>query len=138
MNYERATSDDCQLLGKWNKQLIDDEGHRNEMSISELVDRMQRWITDEYTAMIFSEDGEPVAYGVYRETEDDIYLRQFFVRRDMRHENVGSRAMSIFEKDVWPVGKRVTLEVLWENEAAWEFWKSNGYGEYSVTLDKRI
>lgn len=137
MRYEVAGPDDCARLAEWNRRLIEDEGHRNEMTVPELEDRMRGWISDGYTAITFHEGADPVAYALYRETGDEVYLRQFFVRRDRRREGIGRRAMESLIEEVWPSGKRLTVEVLWDNEAAWAFWNANGYTEYAVTLERR-
>lgn len=49
----RATLDDCALLAKLNHQLIRDEEHRNRMTVSELEQRMHRWLASEYAAVFF-------------------------------------------------------------------------------------
>ena len=83
MEWRPANDGDLDLLAEWNEQLIVDEGHRNPMTAPELYQRMANWLAGEYEATIFSKDGAPVAYGLYRENEAEIYLRQFFVRRDL-------------------------------------------------------
>jgi hypothetical protein len=44
MRHRFASSTDLQILGELNHQLIRDEGHRNRMSIPELVRRMGKWL----------------------------------------------------------------------------------------------
>jgi hypothetical protein len=75
MNFRRATLNDCALLAELNHQLIRDEGHRNKMTVSELEQRMKGWFTSEYAAFLFEKDGEIVAYALYREQPEEIYLR---------------------------------------------------------------
>jgi hypothetical protein len=43
MLYRLASLDDSEVLGELNHQLIQDEGHRNPMTIPELVTRMRFW-----------------------------------------------------------------------------------------------
>jgi hypothetical protein len=43
MRHRFATSTDAAILGELNHQLIRDEGHRNRMSIPELVARIKDW-----------------------------------------------------------------------------------------------
>jgi hypothetical protein len=63
MDYRIATVADCQSLTEWNHQLIPDEGHRNPMDVPQLKERMREWLTKgRYTAIIFEENGERVAY----------------------------------------------------------------------------
>ena len=89
MNFRRATLNDCSLLAELNHQLIRDEGHRNKMTVPELEQRMKGWLASEYAAMLFENDGEVVAYALYREQPEEIYLRQLFVVRNRRRKGIG-------------------------------------------------
>jgi hypothetical protein len=75
MNFRHATLNDCALLAELNHQLIRDEGHRNPMTVPELEQRMKGWLASEYSAAIFENGGEVVAYALYREQPEEIYLR---------------------------------------------------------------
>jgi hypothetical protein len=87
--YRFAIEADLDLLGNWNHQLIQDEGHKNPMTHLELRKRMRGWLEGEYRAIIFSLASEAVAYALYRENETEVYLRQLFVSRDHRHQGTG-------------------------------------------------
>jgi GNAT superfamily N-acetyltransferase len=135
MNWRAANDEDLDLLAEWNRQLIEDEGHRNSMSVPELRRRMAAWLAGEYSAVLFSHDnGESLAYGLYREANDEIYLRQFFVRRRDRREGIGKTALATLRGRVWPKGKRLTVDVLSSNDVAIRFWRSVGYSDYFLTL----
>jgi predicted acetyltransferase len=129
-----ASVGDCSMLAAWNYQLIRDEGHRNPMDVWELEERMRGWLaSSEYQSIIF-EESEPVAYALFRETDDEIYLRQFFVVRHRRREGIGSRAIAqLFAS--WPKQKRWTVSVLTKNTPAVAFWQSLGYADYALTLE---
>lgn len=129
-----ASVADCSMLAAWNYQLIRDEGHRNPMDVWELEERMHGWLTSgEYQAIIF-EESEPVAYALFRETADEIHLRQFFVVRHRRREGIGACAMAqLF--DLWPNGKRWTVTTLTKNTPALAFWQAQGYADYALTLE---
>ena len=88
MEHRIVVENDLDLLSEWNHQLIQDEGHRNPMIVSQLRERMREWISGEYTAILFSQIGESVAYALFRENEKEIYLRQLFVRRDKRNKGL--------------------------------------------------
>src|SRR5436190_4805970 len=124
MTFRRATLDDCAILAKLNHQLIQDEGHRNRMTDPELEQRMSGWISGEYRAVIYEDGGEVVAYALFREQPEEIYLRQLFVVRDRRSQGIGGRAFEILRSQVWPKTKRLTVEVLIANKRALSFWKS--------------
>ena len=105
------------------------------MTIEQLAERMNKWIEGEYTAVLF-EIGEVVAYALYRNAEDSIYLRQFFVYREHRRQGLGRRAMQLLFREIWPKGKRITVEVLTGNASAIQFWRSVGFVDYSLALEK--
>jgi predicted acetyltransferase len=135
MTYRRATSADCPLLAELNHQLIRDEGHRNQMTVPELEQRMRGWLESEYVAILFEEGGEVVAHALYREQPDEIYLRQLFVVRHRRRQGLGKQAMHLLFSEIWPKTKRLTVEVLVANTAAVAFWRAVGYRDYSLTLE---
>jgi predicted acetyltransferase len=135
MTFRRATLDDGALLAELNHQLIRDEGHRNRMTVPELEQRMKGWLASEYAAMLFENDDEVVAYALYREQPEEIYLRQLFVVRNQRRKGIGKEAVKILRSKIWPKNKRLTVEVLVQNEAATAFWRAVGYKDYCLTLE---
>ena len=136
MKYRFATIADCPLLAEWNHQLIHDEGHRNPMAVAELEKRMHDWLDSaEYRAVIFSEKNEVVAYALFRETEYEIYLRQFFVVRHRRREGLGRRAIQHLFDELWSPHKRWTVAVLIKNLPALAFWRAMGYDDYALNLE---
>lgn len=135
VHFRSATLDDCPRLAELNHQLIRDEGHRNKMTVPELEQRMRGWLQSEYTAIIFEEGGELVAYALYREQPEELYLRQLFVVQKRRRQGIGRAAMEILRTQVWPKNKRLTVEVLVRNNAAMAFWRAVGYQDYSLMLE---
>ena len=68
MKYRIATLDDCRLLAEMNHQLLQDERHRNRfMTLPQLEERMRGFLSGDYRAVIFQDDGEVVSYALYRE-----------------------------------------------------------------------
>jgi predicted acetyltransferase len=135
MNFRCATLNDCDRLAELNHQLIHDQGHRNPMTVPELEQRMKNWLAGEYTAVIFEDAGVVVAYALYCEQPEEIYLRQLFVVRDRRRRGIGRQAMEVLRSRIWPKYKRLTVGVLVGNTAAVAFWRSVGYKDYSLTLE---
>jgi predicted acetyltransferase len=135
MNFRCATQQDCALLAELNHQLIRDEGHRNPMTVPELEQRMKDWLSSEYRAVLFEETGELVAYALYREQPDEIYLRQLFVVRRRRRKGLGRAAFEILRNKIWPANKRLTVESLVQNQTAVAFWRAMGYQDYSLKLE---
>ena len=135
MNFRHATLDDCLLLAGLNHQLICDEEHRKQMTLQDLELRMRGWLSDEYRAVIFEQAGEVVAYGLYREQPEVIYLRQLFVVRHRRRQGLGRRAVEILQSQIWQKDKRLTVDVLVANHSGLAFWRSVGYRDYALSLE---
>ncbi len=135
MTFRAATLDDCPQLAELNHQLIRDEGHRNPMTVPQLEQRMRGWISGEYRAIIYEDGGEVVAYALFREQPEEIYLRQLFVVRHRRSQGIGRWAVDILRSQIWPKTKRLTVEVLVANTRAVSFWRSVGYADYALSLE---
>jgi predicted acetyltransferase len=135
MTFRWATLNDCALLAELNHQLIRDEGHRNRMTVPELEQRMRGWLLSEYAAVLFEDGKEMVAYALYREQPEAIYLRQLFVVRTRRRQGIGRLAFEILRSKIWPANKRLTVDVLVHNAGAVSFWRAVGCKDYSLTLE---
>src|SRR5436190_17088756 len=135
MTFRQATLEDCAVLARLNHELIQDEGHRNRMTVTELENRMRGWLSGEYCATIFEENGEVVGYALFREQAEDIYLRQLFVVRHRRSQGLGRQAVEILRSQVWPRTKRLTVDVLVTNKRAVAFWRAIGYTDYCLMLE---
>lgn len=105
------------------------------MTVSELELRMRDWLVGEYAAVLFVERDIVVAYALFTETEEQIYLRQLFVVRDQRRHGIGRAAVQILRTEIWPASKRLIVEVLVQNNAAVQFWRAVGFRDYSLTLE---
>ncbi|MGC3991123.1 MAG: GNAT family N-acetyltransferase [Chthoniobacteraceae bacterium] len=129
-----AVEADLDLLAEWNQQLIQDESHRNTLSVPELRDRMAGWLEGAYCGVIFMVADEAVGYALYREYAEEIYLRHFFIRRCSRRKGLGRTAMALLIQQIWPP-KRLTVEALYRNPVAIAFWKAMGFEEYSICFE---
>ena len=130
-----ATLADCRALAELNHQLTRDEGHRNPMTVPELDQRMRSWLVGEYRAVFFEADGGIVAYALFREEPEEIYLRQLFVVRHKRRQGVGRKAVEFPRSQIWPRNKRLTVEVLVAKTNAVAFWRAVGYRDYALRLE---
>ncbi len=137
MRYRKAILADAQLLAAMNQQLIQDEGHRNRMTLPELERRMADFLEGEYTAVLFllDPDETPAAYALYRHDPDSIYLRQFFVSRAHRRQGIGREAIRLLLDEIWPRDCRIVVEVLVSNTTGYAFWKAVGFKAYSMALE---
>ncbi len=134
LSWREASDSDLGLLAEWNHQLIRDEGHRNLMTVTQLAERMKKWLQGEYQAVLFSSDA-PVCYALFKKEDELIFLRQLFVRRDRRRTGIGRAAFSILKEQIWPSSVRLTIDVLCQNHGAIAFWRSVGYRDYCLTME---
>ena len=139
MNYQIATLEEIPLLAQMNRQLVEDEQHRHRlMSNQWLEERMRQLMAAGYEAALFEIEGRFVAYALYRQHpdhEDSLYLRHFWVDRSLRRQGVGRAAMRILKNVIWPAEKRITVEVLIDNETARSFFQAAGFKPYSLELE---
>src|SRR5206468_1188880 len=98
-------------------------------------ERMRGWLADEYRAIIYENAHQVVAYALFREQPQEIYLRQLFVVRNRRRKGIGRRALEILRSQVWPKTKRLTVAALVANTPAVAFWRAMGYRDYSLELE---
>ena len=105
------------------------------MTVPELEQRMKGWLGSEYAAVLFEDGKEMVAYALYREQPEEIYLRQLFVARNRRRQGIGRRAFEILRSKIWPANKRLMVDVLVQNAAAVAFWRAVGYKDFSLMLE---
>lgn len=134
VSFRPAVEADLDLLAEWNQQLIQDESHRNTLDRPELRERMAKWLEGEYRGVIFIVAGETVGYAIYKEYVEEIYLRHFFIRRNLRRKGLGQAAMALLIQEIWPP-KRLTVEALSRNQTAIAFWRAMGFEEYSICFE---
>ena len=135
LGFWTATPNDCHLLAELNHQLIGDEGHRNPMTVPQLEERMRSFLEGDYSAIVFEQRGEVVAYALYLDRPEEVYLRHLFVVRHRRRQGIGRRAVEILRREIWPKTKRLTVEALVGNQAGVAFWRAVGYTDYALTLE---
>jgi len=139
MRYRFATLDDVGFLARMNRQLVQDEQHRNRFKPDAwFEERMRGFLSGGYKAVLFDTAGDVVGYALYADHPDHadtIYLRQIFVSRSHRRRGVGREEMRILKEEVWPKDKRITVGVLVGNEAARAFYEAVGFKPYSIELE---
>ena len=47
---------------------------------------------------------------------------------------MGREALRQLREEVWPAGKRITLEVLLHNERGLHFWRAVGFQDHALVL----
>ena len=139
MNFRNATLDDLPILVRMNRELTEDEQHRNRFKSEEwFQERMKSFLNNEYEAVLFEIDDKAIGYALYgnhAEHDDTIYLRQIFVDRSLRRQGLGLKAMEILMEEIWSEKKRLTVGVLSDNKTAFSFYKSVGFKKYSIELE---
>jgi ribosomal protein S18 acetylase RimI-like enzyme len=139
MNFRFAAVEDVPLLARMNRELVEDEGHRNKFHTdSWFEDRMRGFLNGDYRAVLFERDGRIAAYALYTETmeqSDTVYLRQLFVERSCRRQGIGREAVRILREEILAGDKRITVGVLHGNRSAIDFYRAIGFQPYSIELE---
>jgi ribosomal protein S18 acetylase RimI-like enzyme len=137
MEFRYADEADAPFLADINRQLIQDEWDSEGMSLERLESRMRRWLSDdEYRAVLFQEGGATVAYSLVSLDEDSAYIRHFYVLKEHRSGGVGRRAVELLFREIIPPGFRVTLDVLASNHGGHRFWRSVGFRDYAIRMER--
>jgi len=136
MSIKSAKTSDLKLLARMNLRLIRDEKHRNPMGVPALQRRMARWLKGEYRATLFQACEITVGYCLFKREPGYWYLRHFFIDRPFRRMGWGRTAFSLMRRKVWKKPGRVRVEVLTANRRGRLFWKSLGFSEYCLTLER--
>ena len=136
MQYQKAGLKDSQALAKMNRRLIVDSKHRNPMKLSQLNRRMRRWFQAGYHAYFFKEDDQVVGYCVFIKEKEYLYIRQFYIERTARRQGLGQEAFQWLRRHIWKKEHRLRMDVLVGNKAAIGFWKSVGFKDYCLTMER--
>jgi len=137
-----AARADLPRLAAMNKQLIEDEGSPNPMSIAQLQARMAEWlIADRYRVETIIADETVIGYIIYSIRKDEyfpdrqmVFVRQFYVAREHRRQGVGKRAFELLADTRFPTNCTISLDVLTSNSNGQRFWASLGFQPYYVNL----
>ena len=139
-----ADEADLPLLAQMNKRLIEDEGSRNPMSLDQLADRMQGWLLGDWEVRMLATDAGVAGYAVYRTRHDEyfpdqpvVYLRQFYIEREMRGRGLGTAAFRALAAEHIPPDSRVVIDVLASNPRGYDFWRRVGFDPYCTTMHLR-
>ncbi len=135
LKFRCATESDVLWLAKMNQQLIQDEGHRNKMTLPELEQRMSDFLQKEYDVVIAGLGQTDIGYALYRQDPEWLYLRQIFVIEEMRHKGFGRRFIEWLKNNPWRDYKRIRMDVLVGNVTDIDFWKAVGFKEYCITME---
>ena len=138
IRYRAATVSDAALLAPMNAQLIHDEGHRNAMTMQQLAERMSVWLKGEYEAFVFEVEAKAIGYCLYRIEPEYVYLRQLFVHPEMRRRGVARGALDWLRQNAWGAQPRLRIDVLIGNQSGIDFWRSVGFADYCLTLERAV
>jgi GNAT superfamily N-acetyltransferase len=138
MNFRFAAGTDAPLLATMNYSLIRDLGLPNYLTVGALEQRMENWLAGDYQAVLFEGEAGPAGYALFRSEPEYVYLRQFFVVREVRRHGIGRSALDWLKGNVWSGCERIRIDVLPENRAAIAFWHSVGFSDLTITMEATL
>jgi predicted acetyltransferase len=142
LHLRSAGSNDVRLLAEMNKQLIEDEGSANPMNLEQLEARMHGWLSEDWRAdLIVNDEENVVGYSLYqfRSTphfpdRNDVYLRQYFIRRDCRNRGYGLEGISMLRETRFGDVETIEIDVLETNRIGKGFWSKAGFEPYVINM----
>jgi len=136
----RATPENAPALAEMNRELIEDEGNRNSMTLDELEARMRRFLGGEYAGLLILVNGETAGYLLYKEGHDEydpqqpeVFVRHYLIKRAYRGQGVGRAAFDKIVEEWFPPSATLVLQVLATNPAGRGFWTRLGFQPYCTT-----
>lgn len=135
LEFRFAAESDVPWPAKMNRQLIENEGHRNKMSLSELEERMSDFLRNEYEAVIVRSNQNDIGYALYRRYPKWLYLRQIIIIEKMRRKGIGRNFIEWLKNNPWKNSKRIRTDVLVNNPIGIDFWKAVGFKDYCMTME---
>lgn len=143
-----AMLDDLDTLTDMNQQLIEDEGSPNPMSWIELRRRMQAWLQDSSwhaDLLVREEDGEIIGYALYHFKKnpyfpimDEVYLRQYFIKRDYRKQGFGLEGIQRLKESRFVGVDTIEIDVLESNSRGRSFWMKAGFQPYVINMRMQV
>jgi GNAT superfamily N-acetyltransferase len=141
LSLRAPAASDLPLIAQMNRRLIEDEGSRNPMTVAQLEERLRGWQAEGYVIRLFVDsEARVLGYDIFCVLPDDhypdrsyVYLRQFYVERDVRRRKVGARALALL-RDEFPAEATVALDVLTSNPGGQAFWARMGFAPCCTTL----
>lgn len=146
LDIRRCTPADFDVLAQMNRELIEDEGHRNPMSVLQLKERFRRFVTEDgYTVDLVLFGGEVAGFATHRYEPDDaeasgmhVHLRQFYIARGKRRGGIGTSALELLIHARFKAGDRIFLDVLEANPGGKHFWSKTGFTPYGTTMERVV
>ena len=145
LSLRAACPDDLHDLARMNKQLIEDEGSENPMDLNALQDRIKGWMSGDWQIDLLAASGAVVGYAVYRfrshpyaEDAREVYLRQYFIRRDCRRAGYGLQGIELLCSERFQGAETVVVDVLAGNAAGLTFWDKAGFATFVLTKRRKL
>lgn len=134
---------DCDLLAAMNRELLVDEGSPDALPQSQLVERMRRWLREDWRAVLILVNKVAIGYILFQERAHkqptEIYIRHFYIRSMFRGKGIGQAAFTLIQSEHFPAGATLALDVLASNPGARRFWERLGFQSDAdnLRLEKR-
>ncbi|WP_339276768.1 hypothetical protein MKY59_07115 [Paenibacillus sp. FSL W8-0426] len=145
LELRRASLSDIDLLAEMNKQLIEDEGSMNSMSIDELKNRMSTWIGTSYLADLIIARQETVGYALYSFKQNqydtnikEVYLRQYFIVRKFRKLGFGLQGINLLKEQRFNDVDSIEIDVLESNTIGKQFWIKAGFKPSYTSMKMKV
>jgi len=145
LQIKSATEEDLFILTEMNQQLIIDEGSDNPMSFEQLRQRMNDWILGDWNVDLLQTDNEVIGYALYQSRANqynrevkDVYLRQYFIKRDYRNKEYGLSGLDKLMNKRFKEIENIEIDVLNCNLKGQNFWRKAGFEPYYINMKMNV
>ncbi|RXZ81756.1 GNAT family N-acetyltransferase [Paenibacillaceae bacterium] len=145
LELRKATLSDIEILAEMNRQLIEDEGSMNPMTLDELKQRMYEWLETSYNADFLILNQETAGYALYHFKQNQyeqniqgVYLRQYFIGRKFRKLGLGLKGIKLLKEHRFKDVNSIEIDVLESNTTGMNFWGRAGFKPYYTNMRMKI
>lgn len=133
-----ATLSDVPLLTEMNIHLIEDEQSPNTLNDKQLQYRMHSFLEGRYQGWILLVNREAAGYALTIDQNTEIYVRHFFIGRAYRRQGLGRWLIDWLNDNLFYRYQKVSVDVLSQNSQAVRFWRSVGFLDQYIHLEKKL
>lgn len=141
LRLQSARKEELQILAEMNKQLIEDEKSSNPMGIQELEERMREFLESHWEIDLLMKEATIIGYvlyqyqeGSFHREEKQVYIRQYFIRREYRNMGYGIAGIDLLRKTRFKDVKKIEIDVLETNPEGKQFWERAGFKPYYTNM----
>ncbi|MBI1355003.1 MAG: GNAT family N-acetyltransferase [Acidobacteria bacterium] len=136
MDYRYAEIADIPTLAVAEERFLADVTASEIPSRAAIEERWRERLEGDHRAVLFEDEGEPLAYALYVPTAVGVTVEQLFVWRERRRQGLGREMIELLREEIWSPTVRVAIDVTHTNTTGRAFLASVGFAEARVLMEQ--